>query len=461
MACLDDSTLLRFIDNELEEVARRDAEAEIGRCGRCAALVAEMVRGDPALQSGARPSGPARAFGEAPAPADRGPCERYELGGVIARGGMGTILRAFDRRLARSVAVKRLDSNAAALAARFAREIRITASLQHPAIVPVYDSGVLPDGRPFYAMRYVPGASLQQVMAGRRGEGERLGLLVPMLAVAEAVAYAHERGIIHRDLKPSNVLVGPFGEAVVIDWGLAKLDDAPEAGPVAGARPGDDPLATRAGAVLGTPRYMAPEQARGEVATRRSDVYALGAMLYHALSGVPPVAGDEVDAVLARAARAEVVPLARVAPGLPGDLIAVVERAMAPSPEDRYASAGELAADLRLFQTGQLVAAYAYSRRDLVRRFVRRHRAPLGLVTILLAILAVSGAFTVRCIVGEHAGRERCEAEDLVHVRLRAAETLRELGERTALVPEWAERSCDDGAALAGGAQRPAGARGR
>src|SRR6185503_17137821 len=200
---------------------------------------------------------------------------RYMLGDEIARGGMATILGAFDRRLTRSIAIKRLERDDGTLAARFAREIRITASLQHPGIVPVYDSGSLPDGQPFYAMRHVQGATLEQAIARCRTDGERLGLLVSVLAASEAVAYAHERGIIHRDLKPSNVLVGPFGETVVIDWGLARIDSelidgAPE------TESAGDPLSTGWGSVLGTPLYMAPEQARGEPATRRSDVYAIG-----------------------------------------------------------------------------------------------------------------------------------------------------------------------------------------
>src|SRR6185503_10607809 len=318
---------------------------------------------------------------------------RYLLGAEIARGGMGTIFGAFDRRLTRSIAIKRLERDDSALAARFAREIRITASLQHPGIVPVYDSGSLPDGQPFYAMRHVQGTTLEHAISECHTDRERLGLLVPVLAAAEAVAYAHERGIIHRDLKPSNILVGPFGETVVIDWGLARIDgsvdDAPRAEPAA------DPVTTSFGSVLGTPRYMAPEQARGEIATRRSDVYALGAILYHTLTGLAPLSGDSVEAILERAARAEVRPLAEVAPGLPGDLIAIVGRAMANAPELRYASAGELAADLRRFQTGQLVGAYSYSRRDLVRRFVRRHRAVLALAVVFAIVLGGGGTLGI------------------------------------------------------------------
>jgi eukaryotic-like serine/threonine-protein kinase len=210
------------------------------------------------------------------------------------------------------------------------------------------------------------GGSLEQAMRASDGDGTRLGLIVPVLAAVEAVAYAHERGIIHRDLKPSNILVGPFGETVVIDWGLAGIEDTSSewaGSDVAHDHDLETPMMTRRGSILGTPRYMAPEQARGEPATRRSDVYALGALLYRALSGMPPVAGDEVALVLERVARGEVRPLCEIAPRLPGDLVAIVEHAMAFDPAARHASAGELAADLRRFQTDQLVAAHRDSRR--------------------------------------------------------------------------------------------------
>jgi tetratricopeptide (TPR) repeat protein len=411
-ACLDDSTVLRFVSGQLDEPGRRAVEDEVGRCPKCAALVAELMRGSAVLPLEADDGDAPRAD----EPVDG--AARYVLGPMIARGGMGTILAAFDRRLSRSVAVKRMEGSGRAMAARFRREIRVTASLQHPGIVPIYDAGVLDDGQPFYAMRHVPGASLEQAMAETDGD-RRLGLLVPVLAAAEAVAYAHTRGIVHRDLKPSNILVGPFGETVVIDWGLAGVDDDAHDAP----HDAHDPQATSDGAVIGTPRFMAPEQARGEPATPESDVYALGGILYQALAGVPPVAADSVSHVLERVARAEVRPLRDVAPGLPGDLVAIVERAMAAAPAARYPSCSELAADLRRFQTGQLVAAHRYSRGELVRRFARRHRAALVFAVLLAAVLGVGGTLSVRRIVAEReraeagqalAQRERLGAEELV-----------------------------------------------
>jgi tetratricopeptide (TPR) repeat protein len=425
VSCLDDSTIVRFIAGKLDEPARRCAEEEIGRCRLCSALVAAVVRGSAALHGELRSIvAAADAADDEPVESvdDDAPGARYVIGAEIARGGMGIIAAAFDRRLGRSIAIKRLERGDSSLARRFAREIRVTASLQHPGIVPIYDSGILPDGQPFYAMRHVPGASLESSIAGCRSHSERLGLLASVVAAAEAVGYAHERGIIHRDLKPSNILVGRFGETVVIDWGLARVGAA-RSEEQAPCGPSLDPVLTNAGSVLGTPRYMSPEQARGEPATRQSDVYSIGAILYHALSGEPPVAGEDVNAILERQARGDIRPLAGVAPRLPGDLVAIVERAMAASAGARYASAGDLAADLRRFQTGQMVAAYSYSRGDLVRRFVRRHRGLVALAALFAIVVSVGAALGLRRIVSEReqaeaqrgrAEQERAGAEDLV-----------------------------------------------
>ena len=232
--------------------------------------------------------------------------EHYAVEGEFARGGMGRILSARDRRLGRTVALKELQAVASPDARRFVREALVTARLQHPAIVPIYEAGRWPDGVPFYAMKLVTGRSLDALIrAAEGGLAGRLALLPHLLAVAEAVAYAHGQHIVHRDLKPANVLVGAFGETVVVDWGLAKdlgapatADDDPAA--VVGSGGGGDD--TVVGTVLGTPVYMAPEQARGQAVDERADVYALGAMLYYLLAGAPPRSGTTVREVLAAAA---------------------------------------------------------------------------------------------------------------------------------------------------------------
>jgi len=320
--------------------------------------------------------------------------ERYAIEGEFARGGMGRILSARDVRLGRPVAVKELQMRTGA--ERFVREALVTARLQHPAIVPIYEAGRWPDGVPFYAMKLVSGRSLAALIAEAKGLSARLALLPHLLAVADAVAFAHSKRIVHRDLKPANVLVGAFGETVVVDWGLAKelggTEDAAEAG---SARPPDGDGGhdeTIAGSVLGTPQYMAPEQARGEAVDERADVYALGAMLYYLLVGAPARGGTTVREVLAAAVSERPVPVQEREPDAPSDLAAIVGKAMEPDPALRYASAREMAEDLRRFETGQLVSAHRYSPAELLRRWVRQHRTEVAVAAVLGAALALAVA---------------------------------------------------------------------
>lgn len=331
----------------------------------------------------------------------------YRIDGEYARGGLGRVLLAFDARLGRTVALKEILRPGAASVARFVREAQITARLQHPGIVPVYEAGRWPDGEVFYAMRLVRGQSLGAVVAGARTFAERLALVPNLVAVADAVAYAHSRPVIHRDLKPENVLVGDFGETVVIDWGLAKaLDEDDEAvafGPADAARPAE---LTAVGAVVGTPAYMAPEQARGEPVDARADVYALGALVYFALAGEHAHRGDTAGEVLSRRQEARPVALDVAVRECPRDLATIVRKAMAPRPEDRYPTARELAADLRRFETGQLVSARHYSWWTLAGRWIRRQRALVGAA----AALTVMGAFSVQRVVRERGRAERALA---------------------------------------------------
>jgi tetratricopeptide (TPR) repeat protein len=327
----------------------------------------------------------------------------YEIKGEFARGGMGRIMLARDRRLDRTVAIKEIHPNAGPGAPdRFVREALVTARLQHPAIVPVYEAGRWKGGRPFYAMKLVEGRSLEELLLEAGGLSARLALLPHLIAVAEAVAYAHDRGVVHRDLKPANVVVGAFGETVVVDWGLARdlgtTSDVAE-GDATGGRYESPSGETVAGTVLGTPQYMPPEQAKGLPVDERADVFALGAMLYFLLSGAPPHAGTSGKEALEAAAAGGIRSVDDLEPDAPPDLVAIVGKAMATSPADRYPTARELAADMRRFQTGQLVSAYSYSMRDLLRRFVRRHRAEVLVAGVLSAILVaavVTGFVAVR-----------------------------------------------------------------
>ena len=323
--------------------------------------------------------------------------ERYRLGSEIARGGFGRIVAAEDQVLGRPVAIKELLRDSPGNRARFLREIRFTARLQHPAIVPLYDAIEGEDGLQRYAMKLVAGTTLAQAIGAARTLDERLALLPHLLAVADAVAYAHARGVIHRDIKPQNILVGSFGETLLIDWGVAKdLGDADERSEAEADQ--TDASMTRVGAVVGTPAYMAPEQARGELADRRSDVYALGATLYHLLAGHAPHA--ERDEQTGEARRG---PSAFDAMGdeVPPDLASIVRKALADDPQARYASGQELRQDLQRFTTGQLVAARRYTRADLVRRWLYRHRVVAGVIALALAVVLGSGVVAAARVVQE------------------------------------------------------------
>jgi WD40 repeat protein/serine/threonine protein kinase len=366
----------------------------------------------------------------------------YNIGEELARGGMGRIFHARDRRHSRPVAIKELLTDTPTLKARFRREALITARLQHPAIVPVYEAGRWPKGEPFYAMKMVEGKPLDKVIAEKKTLKERISLLPNVTAVADALAYAHDKRIIHRDLKPANILFGDFGETVVIDWGLAKDLNAAEvsaapmstsslapendhlpAGPSAleatltvapsevpdGVVPASEDGLTVAGHAMGTPAYMPPEQARGEQADERSDVYAIGTVLYHVLSGDAPYHDSaSVEELLASLLDGPPRALAEIDPSVPADLLAIVDRAMAREPSERYATAAELAKELRRFQDGQLVGAHQYSTAELIGRWVRRHKSVVIVTALLLTTLAGVALVSVRAILNE---REQTASE--------------------------------------------------
>jgi eukaryotic-like serine/threonine-protein kinase len=309
---------------------------------------------------------------------------RYVLDREIAHGGMGRVFAGRDLRLGRTVAIKILRQPDPASQARFEQEARLAARLQHPGIVTVYDAGFWLTGEPFLVMKLVLGRSLDRVIADVETLPERTGLLPNLVAVADALAYAHDQGIVHRDLKPSNIVVGAFGETVVLDWGLAKSLHTSAADPPSIGQAQEEPAAppcdglTQQGTVMGTPCYMPPEQAHGRATDARADVFALGAVLYHTLAGQPP------------APLREGMPspsLADLEPHLSPDLIAVVDKAMRADPDERYPSAFELAEDLKRFLAGQLVAARRYSWPARAGRWLgRRPRVLLTLTVVAAAI---------------------------------------------------------------------------
>jgi serine/threonine protein kinase len=273
------------------------------------------------------------------------PKETYEILGEHARGGMGRILLALDRRIGRRVALKELLSTKPELRARFLRETLLTACLQHPGVVPVYEAGQWPDGTPFYAMKLISGETLRE-MLDELPPQRRLTLLPRLIAAVDAVTFAHARRVVHRDLNPSNILCGPFGDTYVIDWGLAKvLDPHVEASLPPGAPSPAAPGITGAGAVLGTPGYMPPEQQAGARVDTRADVYALGCVLYEILGGQAPRASQAMSAAV------------RGLDGrAPAALVALAARAVAGDPDERHPSARELSAELSSFMSARLAA---------------------------------------------------------------------------------------------------------
>lgn len=316
---------------------------------------------------------------------------------VIGRGGIGIVFAIWDEVLQREVACKVLASGATSgpQMERFLREARATAGLQHPGIVPVHDLGMRPGGLPYYTMKYVRGRTLAAAIASCAGLAERLRLLGAFVDVCQAIAYAHEHGVLHRDVKPANVMLGEFGETVVLDWGLARLRGEAASAP---------------GAVVGTPVYMSPEQAAGERdgVDEGVDIWSLGVVLFEILAGRPPYTGDAAE-VLRLVRECGPPPLLTACPEAPRELAAIVDKALARVPEGRYAHSADLAADVDAYRSGVPVAAYAYSSIELVRRFLTRHRGPVTIIAVAATVLLAVGVSSFVRVVAE---RNRAQAAE-------------------------------------------------
>jgi eukaryotic-like serine/threonine-protein kinase len=284
---------------------------------------------------------------------------KYTVVKELARGGMGTVYEAEDRELDRRVAIKVVNTPDVTedLKQRMVREAQIIARLEHPGIVPVHDVGTLPDGRIFYAMKLVLGSRLDEYAAGASLRDR----LRKFQAVCDAVAFAHAHGVIHRDLKPQNIMIGSFGEVLVLDWGVAKIRDNP-CESVA--------YQTMEGTVIGTRHYMSPEQARGEIdqLDERSDIYALGAVLDFLLSDQNKVS---------KAAKA------------------VCSKAMAEVKESRYSTASDLSADIGRLLDSEPVSAYRESVIEKVSRWVSKNRF-LVLLVLAYLLMRIFFIFTTR-----------------------------------------------------------------
>lgn len=343
-----------------------------------------------------------------------------------ARGGLGEVYKGFDRLLNRPVAVKLIQSRFRDFEPglqRFAREAAVTARLDHPGVVPVHAAGRHVDGRPCYVMRFISGQTLHDAVTQLHANSaepwparEFRQLLGRFVAVCAAVAYAHNRGILHRDLKPANVMLGEFGETLVVDWGLAKpIGDCKLQ--IADLKAGSgsetcNPQSeigdlTLPGQVIGTPAYMSPDQAAGADVGPASDVYGLGATLYAILTGGPPFTGTTVSVLDdARAGRWKSPRVVR--PGVPAALDAICRKAMAVNVWERYASAGDLAGDVENWLADEPVTAWKEPARVRARRWARKHGrvvtgvvAAVGVGVIALAVLAVANDRSRRAIAGE------------------------------------------------------------
>jgi tetratricopeptide (TPR) repeat protein/tRNA A-37 threonylcarbamoyl transferase component Bud32 len=354
---------------------------------------------------------------------------RYRPLRLHARGGLGEVYLARDEELSREVALKRMRRPHASDAdcRRFVREGEITGSLEHPGVVPVHGLTRDADGRPCYAMRFVRGQTLQNAIARfHAAAAADCGLLLRQLltrfvAVCNTIAYAHSRGVVHRDLKPANIMLGDYGETLVVDWGLAKRLDRPgEAdgpggnGPVPVSSERRDG-ATATGDLLGTPAFMSPEQAAGRPGSvgPASDIYSLGATLYALLTGRPPCDADSVAETLRKVQQGDFAPPRKVRPDTPRALEAICLKAMEREPAARYVTALELVADIERWLADEIVHAYREPWTTRTGRWVRRHRT---LVTSLAAVLGVSvllGGSAVGWLAARRAETVRAARADL------------------------------------------------
>lgn len=404
---------------------------------------------------------------------------RYKNLNELGRGGWGFVVQAHDAQLDRQVAVKRINGDIAGnsdISSRFLHEAKVTSQLQHPGIVPVHELGVAEDGAPYYVMKLLEGKTFRELINGvHRAKEKPLGgfsveLLNRFVDVCNAVGYAHERRIVHRDLKPSNIMVGNFGETIVVDWGLAKRLDS-ETDPVmesdeqtlpvasyansgtlftevdeedplpdevtldGGSRmtpagshidsgTGDLPLGgttapdgtnTRYGAVLGTPSYMSPEQSEGrlEAIAPATDIYALGVILYEVLTGKNPFRSGDVQTTLKRVKKGEYKPARAVNKQVPRPLAAICRKAMAYKPENRYHTAAEIVDDIQRFIAGEAVSTYQENLYEKSLRWCRRNKslAASFLVSGVLLTIAsvVFGIVIQRAYYAEQQARAAAE----------------------------------------------------
>jgi len=389
---------------------------------------------------------------------------RYRRAIEYAVGGMGRILRVHDEFFGREIALKELyvnngepvDSDYSTRpngngprAARFVQEARIGAQLEHPSIVPIYEMGHREDGTLYYTMKLVRGKTLGDALRESRNLNARLKLMPHFVDLCQAIAYAHSRGVLHRDIKPENVMVGEFGETVVIDWGLAKKRDeqetvASEGDEFEDLEVDDDEvyLKTQYGQVVGTPSYMSPEQARGQLdsVSERSDVYSLGALLYELLTGHAPFT-DKTKSnrnILRMVVETPPTPITELERNAPLELVTICRHAMQPHPARRYASAKELAEEINRWQIGEPVARHRYSLSAKAVRVARRNSTFVTAAAVALIVgLSSMLYFSMHLYHARNVEREQ-------RMALEAANTQQEW-DKYALTLTSAQKHIDDG----------------
>ncbi|MCB9893137.1 MAG: protein kinase [Planctomycetes bacterium] len=384
--------------------------------------------------------------------------ERYEIRREHARGGMGRIMLARDKAIGRDIALKELlpgmavgstsipgsvpqqyTNDSGGIIERFLREAKITGQLEHPNIVPVYEIGKHDDGSIYYTMRFVRGQTLNDRLRDIRKDetlnkqeklAARIRLLDSFIDVCQAIAYAHSKGVIHRDLKPENIMLGEYGETQVLDWGLARLKGQEDKalkdlqkGSLALSKSliqSDSQALTLDGSIVGTPAYMPPEQARGELeqVDEQSDVYALGAVLYQILTGHPPYEGPMAALIVQQVLSGPPLRVTVREKNVPPELEALVEKAMAREKQDRIGSALELASEVKAFRDGRTLGSYQYSFGEMLTRYVRQHRTGVGLAVLGVLLLVAASIFFVQRLTEQRdlALRSQQEAEQKTQV---------------------------------------------